>query len=397
MPNQLLDNLTGELKDLDSLVTATLDSASEAERDLTEAETETLTSTQERIAVITPQVEMIQSTQESRSAAMALSDRVGASSTIAQPRQPDVSGNERSMGDQFVGSDTFRDYKGGGRSAPVPVMVGEERAALSTTSTPIGADFMPQAQRIMLGAPAADYPLLGAIRNVPVSAGSIDVITYGSKAGAKTPAKVAEGSPKPEVVLTAEKQTLTLDTYAGWVDVTRQLLQDAPAVRAFVDSELRRGLLTLREKNVAAAIAGATIPPVTGAASQKLWQVIRTGIATVQMAGFRPNGVLMNPLDAGTMDLDLITAAGGGVGYPVAGLSPWGLQVITSPSVPTGKTYIGDFNAAVSLFRRTGVEIFITDSDGSKFISNIFTILGEERYVVGVTQPNALVEAKLHA
>jgi len=63
--------------------------------------------------------------------------------------------------------------------------------------------------------------------------------------------------------------------------------------------------------------------------------------------------------------------------------------------IPDDVAYVGDFNTAVSLFERTGIEVFTTDSDKDKFSKNVFTILAETRCKSAVIQPLALVEASL--
>ena len=49
---------------------------------------------------------------------------------------------------------------------------------------------------------------------------------------------------------------------------------------------------------------------------------------------------------------------------------------------------MGAFKQGAQIFRRQGVVLKTTDSDGSKFLSNIITVLAESRFALAVYQPN---------
>jgi hypothetical protein len=233
----------------------------------------------------------------------------------------------------------------------------------------------------------AETPLLDVVSKLQVSTSSIDLVTYGSPKGATGAAVVAEAAKKPEASVTATSTTVNVNTVAYWLKVTRQLLQDAPAARSFIDDQLRRGLVTKMEADVSAAITGGSYTATTGASKQTALEVARTGIATVQAAGFRPNAILCSPADAAAFDLALYTKTMSGALF---GASTWGLQVI--PVAGLTGIYVGDFATGVTLVERTGVEVFISDSDGTDFVSNIFTILAEARYAAVVSQPAAITK-----
>ena len=110
-------------------------------------------------------------------------------------------------------------------------------------------------------------------------------------------------------------------------------------------------------------------------------------MATVQANGFRPNAILTSPQNAAAFDLALMSGTLNGA---VAGINPWGLQVI--PVVGLAKTYVGDFKVGVQLLERTGIEVFISDSHTDTFTKNIFTILAEVRAKAVVSQPAAVTE-----
>ena len=84
----------------------------------------------------------------------------------------------------------------------------------------------------------------------------------------------------------------------------------------------------------------------------------------------------MNPADLAAIDLSLMGSTNSG---PDLNTSAWGLNFIPVPGVAAGTAYVGDIGAAVQLFRRANASVFLTDSHGEFFISNIVLILAEIR------------------
>ena len=402
MSQALLSKYIEERQALSEIIDNTLGRADAEQRDLVKAEIETLESTKTRIIEIDGQIEVIKDTIERRNAAADVHHLLVPS--VRETERVKVVEEHRnipSLGD-FVDSPQFRDFGFAGSSdrAYLDCRLTETRAVLSTTTDPVGLNFMPDNAKLAVAQGAVDWTLLSVVNRIPVSTNSLDIVTYGSPKGATGAAKVAEGAQKPEASFTASSTSVTLETWAYWVEVTRQLLQDAPAVRSFIDEQLRTGLLATIEKDVRDTIGATTFDPTTGGAGDGDLIVIRQAIATVQANGFRPNAILCGPEVAAEIDLTLMSRTLNGAAY---GVNPWGLQVI--PVTGLTKTYVGDFKKAIALLERTGIEVFITDSGitGSgaqakdRFTNNIFAILAEVRSKAVVVQPKAVTEVKLTA
>jgi hypothetical protein len=220
---------------------------------------------------------------------------------------------------------------------------------------------------------------------VTVSSNAIDVVVWTKKAGGAT--KVAEKAPKPPVEYGPTVTPATLDTIAVYTQLTRQLTEDAPAVRTLIDGELRREVLRAEEAEAAAVLAAATLPTAAGA---DLMSAIRVGVGTVQAAGYNPNAVLLNPADWAALDIAIL---GGTILGPTIQTNYWGLRPISSTAQPEGTATVGDFAAGVQHFVRSGVALYITDSHADTFLSSVFTLLAERRSKTIVSRPAALCEA----
>jgi len=368
MSKALLDTLRSERGDLVAFVENTLKDVEG--RDLSDAEQRTLNSTKDRIAAIDAQIKPLAEFMDMRSANNDLTRRLNG----AEGRQH---AETRSWGEQFVESDVFSAYGGRGTSSRIEV----ETRALPTSLSDI-SDLLPQKPRIDITDPVLT-PLVDAIGTVQVSQNGIDTVVWNTVGGADV---VPEGSPKPSAEFVPTVVSLTLDTIAAYTQMTRQMIEDAPAVRSSIDGQLRREVAIKIEAEAAAAIAGATLPTAEG---NDLLSAIRAGVGAVQAAGYRPNAVLLNPADWADLDINVF---GSTLNGPVIGQSFWGLRPIAANSQPAGTATVGDMGAGVQRYARTGISLYVTDSHADTFLSNVFTLLAEARGKTIVTRPNALVE-----
>jgi hypothetical protein len=392
MTNAVLTKLADERSGLVDFIDNTMGKASEAGRDLVETELATLKSTQERMAQIDAQMGPLQEFEKLRASAVKIDRATGG--TGIQLRQREAAQDDESMGSLFIGSDQFRTY-GGGSSGRMIIdkPLTELRAPLVTSALP-GSAFLPSPQKYAAPAAALSTPLLDAISRVPVSTGSVDIVRYSQNATGF--AVVGEGADKPEVSFTASVTPTPLETVAGWIEISRQLLQDGPAVQAMINSQLTRGLNKKLDSLITGELvaASASIPDVGGA---DLLSAIRVGIGTIQSAGFDPNIVLANPADLADMDLTVWAGTAAG---PSVGTSYWGVRPVPVPGLAPGIVYVADGAAAIVLFERLGIEIFMTDSDvtgagKSGVRANLLTILAEVRAKSAVVNPTAMVQASV--
>jgi HK97 family phage major capsid protein len=343
-------------------------------RDLSDVEQRSITDARSRIEAIDAQIALVSGALQTRDAGADLTRMLNR----ADRRDAAPVAETRSWGDQFVSNGVFEEYRGRGTSP----MVGVETRALPTGLSDV-ADVLAPAQRVNV-APSFMTPLLDAIGTIDVSGNSIEVVTWSKVGGA---AKVAEKSPKPGIEYVPAVVPHVLDTIAGYTQLTRQLIEDAPAVRSAIDTELRRDVIRKMESEAAAALVAATLPTATSTVS--LLAAIRAGVGKVQAEGYVPNVVILNPADWADMDIDVF---GGTLAGPVVGQRFWGLTPIAANSQPAGTATVGDLSAGVQRYARTGVNLYVTDSHAETFLSNVFTLLAEARAKTVVTRPAALVE-----
>jgi hypothetical protein len=325
-----------------------------------------------------------------QAAADALDGRMAkATKQIEQQRQqPQQQTQTReSWGTLFTRSDIYTDYaqSARGRSPRYEIDVLETRALPLKLSDLVAAGLDFGKTTVDVTAPPLPTPLLDAVSTITVSTNAVEYVSWKVVSGAA--AVVAEGAAKPPIEYGPTVVPDTLKNIAGYTQLTRQAIEDAPAVRSYIDTDLRRQVLLKEESEAAAALAAATLQSVTG---DNMLAAIRVAMATVQSAGFNPNAVLLNPADFADLD---IAVMGVTVNGPTVRQSFWGLTPLPSPAQPAGTAVVGDFQTGINHFVRSQVALYISDSHADTFLSNVFTLLAERRALTAVVRPDALCEA----
>lgn len=374
MSQAILDRLSEEREQITQFVEQTLTNVEG--RDLSDAEIRSVNDAKARIEAIEAQAKPLAEFMSARASSSDLSGILSRAESRSVPTKG--AAETRSMGEIFTESEVFKTYPGRGTSSRLQI---EDRALPMTLGSL--ADGLPRPQRIDLTPIEVVSPILSLIGNVPVSQNSVETIVWAKTAGGAE--VVPEGSLKPSMEFAPTVDSFVLDTIAVWTSATRQLLEDAPAIRAKIDSELRREVVRKMESEATAVLAGATLPTTSGAT---LLAGIRKGIGVVQAAGFTPNAVLLNPSDFADLDIEVF---GSTLLGPSRSGSFWGIRPVPSNDQPVGTVTVGDFSTAIQRYVRSGVSLYITDSHADLFLKNVFVLLAEARAKTVVTRPDALV------
>jgi HK97 family phage major capsid protein len=304
--------------------------------------------------------------------------------TTIERRKPSAPERPRSWGETFTDAEAFKAYEGHGRSGVVelgPVL--EERAPITTDWPPDG---VLRPMRWTGNATQSWAPRLLALANtVTTSAGAVDWVRYQPVPPSEA-SIVAEGDLKPEANITLELKSGTLDTIAHHKIISRQALEDIPGIQTEVTNRLRAGVMVKLQNLLADAINAET--DFVTADSDTLLAAIRVGMAEMDDSnGYTPSGVLLNPADWADIDLAVL---GGTLNGPDVNRGVWGLQFVASNKIPAGTAYVGDFNAALTLFQRSGTSTFMSDSHADNFLRNMLAIIAETRALAVVTEPLAM-------
>jgi HK97 family phage major capsid protein len=201
--------------------------------------------------------------------------------------------------------------------------------------------------------------------------------------------QAAEGDAKAAVRPDHSLITQVAITIAGYTKMSRQALTDSEELRRAVDSTLNRSVATALD---VALVDGVVTPAFTGfealaTASTSLVydtlpDAVSEGVAAMQVAGFSPDSVALNPTDW----LAITVAKGVANDHYLSGsylgvlpLTMRGLRVVLSPSVDAGKALLMDTShSELLIVDDFSVEIGYVDQD---FTKNLVTLLGEIRVI----------------
>lgn len=277
------------------------------------------------------------------------------------------------------------EQRGGGKiSVPVDVR------ALFTT----GSAFTQPERLPGIVTPATPRNLLDVIATRPVNNSRFEFLRDISPDSAA--AEVAEGTLKPESSVELEPVSEDIKTIATWVQETRQALQDDPQAAAWVEQRLVDGVRRRLARqvlvgdgagpNLRGILNRAGLGTYVGAAGEPAAVVVRKAQTIAEQSGATATAYVVNPATAELLDLD----TGGDDHW--RGLPPSvTLTRIVDPAMPAGQVLVGDLSGgSVALLVRDGGSVYVTDSHGSTFTSNILTILAEGRWGLALFRPSAL-------
>lgn len=232
-------------------------------------------------------------------------------------------------------------------------------------------------------------------------------------------AAVAEGGVKPASDLTLQRIDGVLSKVATILDVPNEFLLDLDAAQSYIDGRLTLFIQLTEEQEVlngsgtAPHVRGilntSGIQTQTGTTKADNLDAAYRAITQVRVnALLEPDGIVVHPTDYQQMRLQKDTAlqyfgggpfggaygefpggpTGGGVGDPPI----WGLRTVITPAIAVGTGLLGAFQTGAMLFRKGGLVVDSTNSDASKFASNISTIRAEERIGLAVFRPVGFVK-----
>lgn len=213
--------------------------------------------------------------------------------------------------------------------------------------------------------------------------------------------QAAEGDLKAESNITFALANAPVRTIAHWIAASKQVLEDAPMLRSYIDGRLMYGLKLKEEdqllngdgtgSNIDGLLNQAT--GYTGVVTDSRADQLRRAMNVVQLSEYDPSLIVMHPTD--WMEIELAKDADlqyylGGPGRRAAPML-WGLPVVTTQSIAAGTYMVGAFNVAAQIWDREQASISFSTENSDNFVKNMCTILCEERIALTVYRPASFV------
>lgn len=303
------------------------------------------------------------------------------------------------LGRMIIKSDAFKEFAAGNSNkmrVQANTITGQDGG-----SPPLNSDVLVAPQRLGGIIPGAFRAL--RIRDImPSGVTTSNAVEYTRElAFTNNAAETAEGAAKPESALTFELVSAPVRTIAHFLKVSKQVLEDSAALESYINTRLRYGVDLKTDSQIingtgsGQQISGITksgnftaFTPVTG---ENALDSINRAIYAAYAADYAPNAIVLNPADwgaiertkVGTSDVRYV------VGNPTGSLGPtlWGLPVVVTNNLASGKLIVGAFDIAFQVWDRMGtvVEMFEQDSDNVQ--KNLLTVRAENRLTLASYRP----------
>jgi len=324
-------------------------------------------------------------------------------------QRPSFGGGERakSAGDLLIESDSYKNM-GSGEFKASQSLKGFFTKDLDSTDPKGGILVSPQTIAGVLTPPQEDLRIRDLLNVQRTTSNAIEYIveTGFTNASAVAPEK----SLKPQSDLTFDIESATVKTLAHWIPATRQIIQDAPMLRNYVDGRLTYGLALTEEAqilygdgvgdNMAGIMTNPNVQNVGGvAAADTRIDHLRRAITRTLLAGYPATGIVLHPSDWEDIELQKgtdghyiwVSVVNGGE------TRLWRVPVVQSTGMNEGEFLVGAFGLAGQLWDREQANVRISEHHADYFARNMLAILAEERLALTVYRPEAFVRGAFTA
>ena len=324
-------------------------------------------------------------------------------------QRPSFGGGERakSAGDLLIESDSYKNM-GSGEFKASQSLKGFFTKDLDSTDPKGGFLVSPQTVAGVLTPPQEDLRIRDLLNVQRTTSNAIEYIveTGFTNASAVAPEK----SLKPQSDLTFDIESATVKTLAHWIPATRQIIQDAPMLRNYVDGRLTYGLALTEEAqilygdgvgdNMAGIMTNPNVQNVGGvAAADTRIDHLRRAITRTLLAGYPATGIVLHPSDWEDIELQKgtdghyiwVSVVNGGE------TRLWRVPVVQSTGMNEGEFLVGAFGLAGQLWDREQANVRISEHHADYFARNMLAILAEERLALTVYRPEAFVRGAFTA
>lgn len=302
----------------------------------------------------------------------------------------------KSLGESFATSDEFKAFAEGRTS----------KARLEIKNTITGQSGSPAANSDTIVAPQRQVGIVaGAFRNLrirdimPSGTTSSNLVEYTRElAFTNAAAETAEGATKPEATLTFELASAPVKTIAHWLKLSKQVMDDAPALASYVDTRLRYGVdLRIDQQllngngsgqNIGGLAKAGNHTAFTPASGDNAIDSINRAIYLVAAADYNATAIILNPADWGAIERTKTQDDAYVFGAPQR-LAPtlWGLPVVATNTMTAGKFMVGAFDMAAQVWNRQGTVVEMSEADDTNFQKNLVTVRAEARLALAIYRP----------
>jgi HK97 family phage major capsid protein len=319
-------------------------------------------------------------------------------------------GDDLDIGSKIINSDGFKSVQMGARVSG-QIHIGQFHKTNLINATGQNQPLVPDFRVPTISSPA---PQRLTIRDLmPSFPCPSNMVQFPRETGFTNSAapQAGEGIAKAESAITFALVNAPVQTLAHWIPISKQLLEDATALQAYINQRMLYFLKIKEEdqllngsgsgNNILGLIAQST--PFDTAfstpASDTYIDTVARAIEQVQLTNFDPDAIVMNPKDLWQIQLSKTTGGGADGRYlytdPYQAIRPrlWGLPIVSTASIAQGQFLVGAFQLAAAIWDRQDATIEISREHADFFTRNLAAVLAEERLALTVFRSEAIIFA----
>jgi len=239
---------------------------------------------------------------------------------------------------------------------------------------------------------------------LPVGTISQGLFTFPQETGGEgAPANQTQGSAKAQVDFDISMVNAPAQVIAGYVKISRQMLDDVPAMTSFLQSRLLEKYLVAEDAQILSGDGTAPnlqgILPVataaTGAATVDVEQLVQA-IAQLETSNYSATGILVNPTDwaaimntkntnsAYTLPASTVVTTDGSVSIA-------GIPLYKSTAIAVDKFVVGDWSMGAQIMQNQGISVQFSEFDSDNFTKNMITVRVEARIALPIYYAGAFI------
>ena len=239
---------------------------------------------------------------------------------------------------------------------------------------------------------------------LPIGTINQGLFTFPYESGGEgAPAAQTQGSSKAQVDFDITMKDAAAQYIAGYVRISRQMLDDIPAMTSFLQSRLLEKYLVAEDAQLlsgngtAPNLQGITgvATAATGAATVDVEQLVQA-IAQLETSDYSATGILVNPTDWAA----IMNTKNSGSAYSLpastvvttdGSVSIAGIPLYKSTAIAVDKFLVGDWSMGAQIMQNQGISVQFSEMDGDNFTKNMITVRVEARIAFPIYYAGAFI------
>jgi HK97 family phage major capsid protein len=240
---------------------------------------------------------------------------------------------------------------------------------------------------------------------LPVGTISTGLFTFPQETGGEgAPGVQTQGSSKDQLDFDITMTDAPAQYIAGFVRISRQMLDDVPAMTSFLQARLLEKYLVaedaqlLQGSGIAPSLTGilSVASAATGGATVDVEQLVQA-IAQIDAANYTANGILINPTDwaniVNTKNTNSAYSLPASTVVTTDGnLSIAGIPVFKSTAITADTFLVGDWAMGAQIMQNQGISVQFSEMDSDNFQKNLITVRVEARIAFPIYYAGAFVK-----